>query len=148
MKARGLYIMSSTNDYEIIDHTADIGIKVMGNTLSNVIEKSIMALSNLMIGKVKIIGKEERKFNIEEENIEIALVIILEEILYLFENQKFAVSRCKVNKKKNNYEIKLKGKVYDLEEIEGATEIKAVTYHKLSVKQINDNWMATVIFDI
>ncbi len=148
MKARGLYIMSSTNDYEIIDHTADIGIKVMGNTLSNVIEKSIMALSNLMIGKVKIIGKEERKFNIEEENTEIALVRILEEILYLFENQKFAVSRCKVNKKKNNYEIKLKGKVYDLEEIEGATEIKAVTYHKLSVKQINDNWMATVIFDI
>lgn len=148
MKVRGLYIMSSTNDYEIIDHTADIGIKVMGNTLSNVIEKSIMALSNLMIGKVKIIGKEERKFNIEEENIEIALVRILEEILYLFENQRFAVSRCKVDKKKNNYEIELKGKVYDLEEVKEATEIKAVTYHKLSVKQLNDNWMATVIFDI
>jgi SHS2 domain-containing protein len=140
--------MSSTNDYEIIDHTADIGIKVMGNTLSNVIEKSILALSNLMIGKVKIIGKEKRKFNIEEENIEIALVRILEEILYLFENQRFAVSRCKVDKKKNNYEIELKGKVYDLEEVKEATEIKAVTYHKLSVKQLNDNWMATVIFDI
>lgn len=148
MKAQGLYIMSSTNDYEIIDHTADIGIKVMGNTLSNVIEKSIMALSALMIGKIKIIGKEERRFNIEEENIEIALVRILEEILYLFENKRFVVSRCKVDKKKNNYKINLKGKLYNKEEIKEATEIKAVTYHKLSVKQLNNHWVATVIFDI
>jgi len=140
--------MSSTDDYEIIDHTADIGIKVTGNTLFDVIEKSIMALSNLMVGKVKIIGKEERTFNIKEENIEIAMVRILEEILYLFESQRFAVSKCKVDKKKNYYKIKLKGKLYNIDEIKEATEIKAVTYHKLSIKKLNDHWIATVIFDI
>jgi SHS2 domain-containing protein len=140
--------MSSTNDYEIIDHTADIGIKVKGNTLPDLIEKSIMALSNLMIGNIKIIGKEERRFNIEEENKEIALVRILEEILYLFESQKFVVSKCKVDKKKNKYKIELTGKLYNREEIKEATEIKAVTYHKLSVKQLKNNWVATVIFDI
>lgn len=140
--------MSSINDYEIIDHTADIGIRVRGNSLCAVIEKSVLALSDLMIGKLKIIGKEEREFKIEEENTEIALVRILEEILYLFESQRFAVSECKVDKKKNNYKIKLKGKVYNLEEIKEATEIKAVTYHKLSVKKLNEHWEATVIFDI
>jgi len=148
MKAQGSYTMSFTNDYEIIDHTADIGIRVKGNSLNSVIKKAVLALSDLMSGQMKIDRDEEKEFKIHEDEPDIAMVGILEEVLYLFEHQKFAVSDCRVSIDNNDYIIELKGRLYNLDELKGATEIKAVTYHMLSVKKVNDNWEATVIFDI
>jgi len=139
MKQRGSSIMSSFDDYEIIQHTADIGIKVKGRTFPKAIEKSILAMSDLMLGNMKIGSSEEKEFIIEENDLEIALVSILEEVLYIFEHHKFGVSFCSVN---------IKGAHYDPGEITDGTEIKAVTYHQLKIKRNPDNWIVSVIFDI
>ncbi len=148
MKAQDSYTMSFTDDYEIIDHTADIGIRVRGNSLPAVIEKSILALSDLMIGHAKIGSDEEKEFIIQEDDREVALVRILEEILYLFEQQRFAVAECSVNRENIEYIVKLKGKLYSPGEIKEGTEIKAVTYHRLKVKKRDGYWIVNVIFDI
>jgi SHS2 domain-containing protein len=103
--------MSFTNDYEIIDHTADIGIRVRGNSLNSVIKKAVLALSDLMSGQMKIDRDEEKEFKIHEDEPDIAMVRILEEVLYLFEHQKFAVSDCRASIDNNDYIIELKGRL-------------------------------------
>jgi len=140
--------MSSFDDYEIIQHTADIGIKVKGRTLPKTIGKSILAMSDLMLGNMKIGSSEEKGFTIEENDLEIALVSILEEVLYIFEYHKFGVSLCSVNIKNNEYRVHLNGAHYNPNKITDGMEIKAVTYHQLKVKRTPDNWIVSVIFDI
>lgn len=140
--------MSCIDDYEILDHTADIGIKVKGESLPAVMEKTILAQRDLMAGNMQVGSDEEREFIIDEDDAEIALVSILEEILYLFEHQKFAVSRCSVSVQKNKYRVQMKGSLYNPSKVKDGTEIKAVTYHQLKVKKEDDTWIVQVIFDI
>ena len=140
--------MSCIDDYEILDHTADIGIKVKGESLPAVMEKTILALSDLMIGNTQVGSNEEREFIIDEDDVEIALVSILEEILYLFEHQKFAVSCCSVSVQNNEYRVQMKGSLFNPSKVKDGTEIKAVTYHQLKVKKEDDTWIVKVIFDI
>ncbi len=140
--------MSCIDDYEILDHTADIGIKVRGESLNAVMEKTILAQRDLMIGNMQVGSDEEREFIIDEDDAEIALVSILEEILYLFEHQKFAVSCCSVSVQNSEYRVQMKGSLFNRSKVEDGTEIKAVTYHQLKVKKEDASWIVQVIFDI
>jgi SHS2 domain-containing protein len=140
--------LGSNKDYEILDHTADIGIKLTGKFLTEIFWKAIHATADILSGGIEIKPRIERGFSTEEENIETALVSILEEIIYFFEKESFLPSVCSVKIEKNFYEIKLKGDIVSAEEIKNGTEIKAVTYHQLEIKEIDDEYKATVIFDV
>jgi SHS2 domain-containing protein len=140
--------MSSNKDYEIIEHTADIGIKVRGDSLSEIFWKAIHATADLLSGGATIQPVIEKDFSFEEENTKTALVSVLEEIIYFFEHKFFLLSDCSVSIEKNLYKINLKGNTVSPEDIKNGTDIKAVTYHHLEIKQIDDKYEATVIFDI
>jgi SHS2 domain-containing protein len=135
-------------DYEILEHTADIGIRVRGNSLSELFWKAIHATVDLLSGGIEIQPLMEKDFSIKEENVEMALVGVLEEIIYFFENKLFLPSDCSVSIEEDLYKINLKGNIVSPEGIKEGTDIKAVTYHKLEIKKVDDKYEATVIFDI
>ncbi len=140
--------MSLNKDYEIIEHTADIGIKVKGDSLPEIFWKAIHATTDLLSGGATIQPVIEKDFSIEEENIKTALVSVLEEIIYFFEHKLFLPLDCSVSIEKDIYKINLKGNVLSPEEIKDGTDIKAVTYHNLEIKEVDDKYEATVIFDV
>ncbi len=140
--------LGSNKDYEIIEHTADIGIKITGNSLTEIFWKAIHATADLLSGGIEIQPVIERGFSAKEENIETALVGILEEIIYFFEKELFLPSVCSVNIEEDMYKINLKGNFVTAEDIKDGTEIKAVTYHQLEIKEVGDEYQATVIFDV
>ena len=140
--------LDSNKDYEIFDHTADVGIKLTGNSLTEIIWKAIHATADLLSGGIEIQPVIEKDFSAKEENIKTALVGILEEIIYFFEKDLFLPSVCSVNIEKDLYKINLKGNFVTAEDIKNGTEIKAVTYHKLEIKKVDDKYHATVIFDV
>ncbi len=140
--------LGSNKDYEILEHTADIGIKINGRFLTEIFWKAIHATADILSGGIEIEPRIERGFTTKEENIETALVSILEEIIYFFEKELFLPSICSVRIKEDVYEIKLKGDIVSAEDIKNGTEIKAVTYHQLEIKEVGDEYQATVIFDV
>jgi len=140
--------LDSNKYYEILEHTADIGIKITGNSITEIFWKAIHATADLLSGGIEIQPVIERGFSVEEENIETAFVSILEEIIYFFEKEMFLPSVCSVNIDKDLYKINLKGNIVSAEEVKNGTEIKAVTYHQLEIKEVNGQYQATVIFDI
>jgi SHS2 domain-containing protein len=140
--------MSLDNDYEIFDHTADIGIKISGNSINEILEKAILATADLLSGGIEIKPRIKKILTIEEEDINTVLVCALEEIIYFFESQLFLPSECSIKIENDHYEIVLKGSVTSAEEIKNGTEIKAVTYHKLGIKKAAGEYHATVIFDV
>lgn len=140
--------LDSNKDYKIINHTADIGIRITGRFLTEIFWKAMHATADILSGGIEIYPRIERGFSTKEEKPETALVSILEEIVYFFEKESFLPSMCSVRIKDNFYEIKLKGDIVSAEDIKNGTEIKAVTYHQLKIKEVRNGYQATVIFDI
>jgi SHS2 domain-containing protein len=140
--------LESNKDYEVIEHTADIGIRVSGESIREIFCKAIHATVDLLSGGIKIEPVIEREFSTKEENIKTAFVGILEEVIYFFEKDLFLPSVCSINIEKGFYEVFLKGDTVSLEKIKNGIEIKAVTYHQLEIQAVGDGFQASVIFDV
>jgi SHS2 domain-containing protein len=135
--------------YSIIDHTADLGIIVKGVDEKDVFIRAAQAMTDLMV-KGDISKKTVIKdVLVEGEDFPDLMVRWLGEILYLFHGEKLIVNSIKI---KSISPIKLKSTLtfrsFEPEHHQVIREIKAVTYHQISVDKTEDGWQARVIFDI
>ncbi len=135
--------------YQIIDHTADLGIIVKGPDVKNLFILTAKAMIDLMVEGDISDKKVKRDVLVEGEDFPDLMVRWLGEILYLFESENLIVNSIEI---KSISPIQLKSKLdltnFDPEKHEILREIKAVTYHQISVDKTNDGWEAKVIFDI
>jgi len=135
--------------YEQIEHTGDIGIKVYGATLPDIFINAAAAMFEVMLEAKKSEVTLADEIEVTGDNHEELLVNWLSELNYIFSTEnkvfnKFEISRITntelagvaMGEKFSPYNHKMK------------TEIKAVTYHEIYLKQIKDRWEAQVIFDI
>jgi SHS2 domain-containing protein len=136
-------------NYQIIDHTADLGIIVKGPDVKNLFIRAAQAMTDLMVkGDIskKTVSKD---VSIQGEDFPDLMVKWLGEILYLFHGEKLLVHSIEI---KSISPIKLKSTLtltsFKPEHHQVIREIKAVTYHQISVDTINDGWRTRVIFDI
>jgi SHS2 domain-containing protein len=142
--------MNSTPlEYQIINHTADLGIIVKGPDVKNLFIIAAQAMTDLMV-KGDISKKTAiRDVLVEGEDFPDLMVRWLGEILYLFDGESLIVNSIEI---KSISPINLKSKLeltnFDPEKHEMLREIKAVTYHQISVNKANDGWETKVIFDI
>ena len=140
---------SNPLNYQIIDHTADLGIIVQGTDEKNLFIRAAQAMTDLMV-KGDISKKTVIKdVSLQGEDFPDLMVRWLGEILYLFNGEKLIVNSIEI---KSISPIKLKSTLtltsFEPEHHQIIREIKAVTYHQISVDNVNDGWQARVIFDI
>ena len=135
--------------YKIIDHTADMGIIVEGTDEKNLFIRAAQAMTDLMVK-----GDTSKKTVIKDvfirgEDFPDLMVKWLGEILYLFDGENLIVNSIKI---KSISPTKLKSTLtlssFEPEHHQVKREIKAVTYHQISVDHVNDGWQARIIFDI
>ena len=138
--------------YEIIDHTADIGIKAYGSDLKELFINAAVGMFDILVGEnreSKIENREFKKFEIQKkaENLEDLLVEWLGELLFLFSTKNIVFEKFEIEELDEKH---IKGAVEgaDLKRYKIDTEIKAVTYHMLEVVQKEGLWQCQVIFDI
>ena len=141
--------MSPTSTYEIIDHTADLGIVVKGPDTKGLFINAALAMIDLMVkGKISDIITT-RDILIEGTDFPDLLVRWLGEILYLFEGEDLIVHSIEI---KSIGPMQLQATLglssFKPERHQVLREIKAVTYHGISVGKANSGWEARVIFDI
>jgi SHS2 domain-containing protein len=133
--------------FEVLEHTADLRIKVHGQDLTELFVNAALAVAEQQkpdISQQKP-TEEWELVAIESPDINSLLVDWLNEIL----------SRSDLNDKVyNNFQIEeltedhLQAKIAGQKIDQKQVEIKAATYHGLEVKKVNEHWEATVIFDI
>ena len=136
-------------NYQIIDHTADLGIIVKGPDVKGLFIRAAQAMTDLMVRGDISEKIATRDVLIDGEDFPDLMVRWLGEILYLFEGEDFIVNSIEIE---SITPIQVKATL-DLTGFEPAhhqvlREIKAVTYHQISVDKTNDEWEARVIFDI
>ncbi len=135
--------------FEILDHTADIGIIVYGGDLKSLFENAGEAFFRLITDLKKVRLRTERKIEIGGESLERLMVDWLNELLYLHDVENLLFKRFRVESVgEAGLKAKVNGEIFQ----EGVhvikTEVKAVTYHQLEVRQGKGGWRARIIIDL
>ncbi|MCH8029781.1 MAG: archease [Candidatus Dadabacteria bacterium] len=136
-------------DYEILDHPADIRIRVFGNTHTELFINSAVAMMDITTERELVGAKQEVQIQARGDTADELLVHWLEEILYVVETMKFLFRCFRVESMSENeitgYGI---GEKIDFSLHELYYEIKAVTYHELKIRESEANFMVEILFDI
>lgn len=135
--------------YEILDHTADIGLIVYGENLKALFENAGEAFFHLITDLKKVRSQIERQIQIEGESLDRLMVDWLSELLYLHDVENLLFKRFKImSVGEEGLRAIVKGEQFR----EGVhvikTEVKAVTYHQIEVRQKSGGWKAKIIFDL
>jgi SHS2 domain-containing protein len=132
-----------------IEHTADIGIEVEADTAHELFRRAGLALFSLMVGLEEVEMREEREEIVQAEGWEDLLHDWLSRLLHNFLQGGFIAAKITVDElDATHIRARLAGEKLDYERHNFETEIKAVTYHQLSVTCENGRWLARVIFDV
>jgi SHS2 domain-containing protein len=135
-------------DYEILDHTADIWVRVYGKSLDDLLRNAALAMMELITDREKVNKSQEIEIKVQGETEEELLVHWLGEILFFHQAKKMVFHDFKVNLSETEVEGKAFGESIDVERHEIGLDIKAVTYHNLKIEPLNDRLKVDIIFDI
>lgn len=135
--------------YELIDHTADVGIKAYGKTISEAFENAAKGMFDIITDNSEIESIGQYDIELKSDNLEQLLVDFLSELLYLnsANNIVFGFFKVDIDQKTNKLSAKVFGEKFDLSKHKVGTEIKAVTYHMLEVNN-KKPFHVQVLFDI
>ena len=136
-------------DFEVIDHTADIGIVAYGTNIKQVFANAARGLFSLITELDTITEKEQHNIEITAPDREALLVNWLNELIYLFEAKEMLFNRFDITSLTDT-ELRATGygEKIDLTKHELKTQVKATTYHMLKIEQTRSSWKAQVIFDV
>jgi SHS2 domain-containing protein len=136
-----------TRGHELLEHTADIGIRARGSTLEEVFAAVAEGLAELMGAWFPGEG-HERNVEVEAADRQALLVAWIDEILFLHESDDAVFGRFDVD---GVTEERLRARVMvaargdrELEDV----GIKAGTYHRLRVEPSGDGWLAEIYLDV
>lgn len=143
-------------DFVLIPHTADIKLRVHGQTLEELFRNALIGMFQSIEPRAKTCKQERGRLvcdDLPEQQVlkvsaadrELLLVDFLSEALYLSDIHNQAYLDVDIHEL-NDTTIRatLRGVA-----IQGfGIEIKAVTYHDLFVRQVHGAWRAEIVFDI
>ena len=136
---------------ETFEHTADLGLRVVGLTLSDLFETAAIGLFDIIIAnrtELRVVGEES--IVLTADSTEELLVVWLNELIYQSETRHRFYGRFAV-------QVDDRGRTLHAsigyEPIDPARhildhEVKAATRHELSVKWCDYSWTAEIILDI
>ncbi len=135
--------------YSVFDHTADMGVEVYGKTARELFANAAFAVFDIITDLNRVSATGERKIVVEGEGWEDLLVNYLREILYLFNGEGLLLKDYSIEKiDPQHLEGKVTGEAFDPKKHRINTEIKAVTYHQVAVRETPEGWIGRVIFDV
>ena len=133
--------------FEILEHTADVGVRATAETLEETFEQATLGL--LDISGTYMPGEGERvHIDVSANDIGGVLVDWLEEVLYLQDTRDAVIGSVRVDRVGDTEASGVVTVAPRPGDIEG-TAVKAITYHQLHVGRSDDGgWVAVVYVDI
>ena len=140
--------MATGKNFEIIDHTADVGIRAYGATMNEAFANAARALFSLITELDDVEEVLHRDIKINASDLESLLVAWLNELIYRFDTEGVLFKRFDIiqlgdtHLKARSYGEKVDSSKHSLK-----TGVKGATYHMLKVDK-TDGFRVQVLFDI
>ncbi len=141
--------------FEILDHTADIGLRVWGRSRKEVLEEAAFGMASILCDVRRVRRAEKRIISVEGSDQEELLLNWLREVLFFFEKG-FLFSGFTIMEDHFPHSgpdpfrmvACIEGEPIDMSRHDICKEIKAVTRHGLTLHRKGPFWEAQVLFDI
>jgi SHS2 domain-containing protein len=136
---------------ETFEHTADLGLRVVAEDLTDVFETAAAGLLDVIVAnRAEVRDQEEEHVALEAEATEDLLLAWLNELIYRCETRhrlyrRFAVQ---LDADGRRLEATIAGEPIDPDRHILDHEVKAATHHGLVVRRDDRGWLAEVILDI
>jgi SHS2 domain-containing protein len=135
--------------YRIIDHTADTGFEVRGDSKETIFEASALAFFDIMWkAEDRSVSKPEPCLIRGSDTMEL-MVNFLEEFLYLYDAKGLICTDLKVEKvTETTIHATAWLRHFNEKNDRELLGVKAVTYHQLFIGEKNGRWTARIFLDI
>jgi protein archease len=132
--------------FEMLEHPGDIKIRARGASLAELFANAARGMMAYLFGDGILSADAERfePLEIRSRDREALLVDWLSELLYRATSNYQAYVDFEITEIANKRLTARAGAV----SAEAVDDIKAVTHHELSIRQREDGWEATMVFDI
>ena len=135
--------------FDEIEHTADVGYKLFAPTAAELFEVAGRALFSTITNLDSIKADFSKSISVAADDQESLLVAWLSELNYRFLVEHELFSEFIINSlTPNSIEAVVRGEKIDQTKHDIFTEIKAVTYHGIYIRQSAEGWEAQIIFDV
>ena len=135
--------------FEAFEHTADLGLRIRAATLDELFVEAARALFSTLVEDLAAVRQSERvAVTVGGADREYLLFDWLRELLCRFEMDHQLCSRFEVKVRPDGLTATAWGEPIDRGRHELGHEVKAITYHGLTVEQTDSGWLAEVIVDI
>jgi SHS2 domain-containing protein len=137
-------------DYEIIEHTADIGIIVSAKNLRELFIKTAEAMFDIIAepkGSIADAKSRSIEVSVNASDTKELFVAWLSELLSLSDCKNIIFTEFDIDEITDTA-LKETATGIDIKFFKGKSEIKAVTYHELKVEESGGQFKAQVIFDV
>ncbi len=135
-------------NYKFIEGlTSDVMFEAYGKNLEELFKNSALALSSVICDVKNV--KKERSFSVDLKgsSTEDLMVNWLQEIIALVDTEEIFFSRFDITEiSENNLKAKIYGEPISPEK--AGVVVKGVTYYKLKIEKIRNNYKATISLDI
>jgi len=136
--------------FEILDHTADIGILVRAKTLEGLFDGAAQAMMQILCPHCQITARENHLLHLFGEDRQELMVNWLSELNFLLQTRQFLTARVEISLLTDQeMRVQVSGERVNPMSHVIRTEIKAVTYHRIQVHQEADGgWRSQIYFDV
>ena len=133
--------------YELIEHTADIGIKAGGQTLEEAFANAALGMFSIMADPKSVQEREKRQIEVSADDVEGLLFEWLNSLLYYFDVETLLFKRFDIVEfGDNRLAAVCHGEPYDASRHNLKMGVKSATYHQLEVDPVKS--IVKVIFDV
>ncbi len=135
--------------FEILEHTADIGVRARGPSLAALFENAAAGLLDVAFDAGAVQTRESRTLTADGPDRETLLVAWLDEILWLVDGEGWLPARIEVHQiSETRVTGVARGEPRDPSRHLMRMIVKAITLHQLSVREEKGAWVAEVYLDI
>jgi SHS2 domain-containing protein len=132
-----------------ISHTADAGFEVTAPTLASCFERAALGLAAAIVELDLVSLREERRLDVRADDRIALLHDFLHAVLLLAQVDRFLVAGVEI-RALNDHAVGavLAGETLDPERHRLHGEVKAITWHDLTIELVGGAWRARVILDV
>lgn len=134
--------------YQLIEHTADIGLEAWGETRTELFIQAALALREILVGTTAPTSKSRLHIKVDGADDPELLVNWLGELLFLFENRRFLPATFVLDFKGEQLCAEITGESMVSTQLESEREVKAVTHHQVVAEQTPDGWHGRIYLDL
>ena len=144
-----LYNICMALQFELLEHTSDIGILARGSNREEALIAASHGLVSILVNPTEVRASEERYFKAPGPDEDAQIVNWLNEILFFFDTEDMVFVQFAIDSWTSS-EItgRAKGERFDIDRHELRTAVKAVTYHQFHSHAVEKGWEIRVFVDV